>query len=144
MVLGRLLLLQKIPPGICSGGQSGMAQAVSPPPAPVGAQRRLTSDQAGRITSNGLQAPSTSHLGPVQHRSRPVGKNLSIFSVSSTNWGVSSHHSALGSHTRAATKKRSGPHSPAPTPGWRPGEQGRAAPTLPILILVIRHRRPHK
>ena len=31
------------PLGICGGGQTGIAQTVSPPPASVGAQGRLTS-----------------------------------------------------------------------------------------------------
>ena len=59
----------------------------------------------GRITSNGLQTPSAPLLGQVQ---------LPFRSVSSLGWGVSSPHSTLGSRTRTATKKRSGPHSRLP------------------------------
>ena len=60
-------------------------------------------------------------------------------SVSSKGWEVSSHHSALGSHTKTATKKRSGSYSPAPTLWWPPKEQGRATPTLPILVYDTGH-----
>ena len=59
------------PPDICGGGQAGMAQTVSSLTGISGSTR------AG-ITSNGLQAPSASHLGPVQLLSRLVGTNLSV------------------------------------------------------------------
>ena len=80
-----------------------------PPPPPHGINGSTRVNQAGCITSNGLQAPSASHLGSVQLPSRLVGKNLSIsFRVVKRlgGGGVSSHHSALGSHTRTAIKKR--------------------------------------
>ena len=115
---GPLNAVTEDPPGICGGGQSGMAQTVSAPPPPththtpasVGAQGRLTSKSGG--PHNGLQAPSASHLGPIQLSSRLVGKIFPFRFDSSTGWGegggVSSHHPALGFRTRTATEKRSG------------------------------------
>ena len=64
--------------------------------------------QTGRITSNGLQAPSASHLGLVQLSSRLVGKNLSISFRFVNRLGGRLTPPALGSRTRTATEKRSG------------------------------------
>ena len=95
----------------------------------MGAQGRLTSYQTGRITSNGLQAPSASHRGPVQLSTSSSGQKSFQFVPFRRQAGGSAHTTPLS----------------APALG-RPPRNGVALEPPPLFryLCWMRHRLPHK